>query len=331
MPKKILIIGAGQAGGWAAMALRNNGFEGKLVIFGDEAHPPYERPPLSKGILLGLKTPESTYIWSQKKLAAANIDLHLGQQISAIDRTRKQAELWNGCVEPYGQLIIATGSRVKKLAFEGDHFSNIHYLRRIDDATTLGNALVPTSNLLVVGGGWIGLEVSAAARMKGLNVTLIEAGTQLCARALPRDLSEFLSDEHTRRGVSVRFGTTIQKITGRDKGEFAHLSNGEVIPISAVAIGIGVTPNVELARKAGLDVENGILVDEFGRTSDPFIFAAGDVTNQIHRFTGGRIRLESWENAQNQAIAVAKGIMGKFDSPRDDVPWFWSDQYDPLK
>ena len=323
----IVVIGAGQAGGWAARMLRDEGFEGPVTVIGDEPYPPYERPPLSKDVLLGKEPAESSYLWPEGSFDELGIELRTGVEATAIDRESGTIALSDGSSIAYGKLLIATGGRVRKLPVEGAELDGVHYLRGIDDSAAIRADLGEGANLVVIGGGWIGLEVAAAARMLGAEVTVVEALDTLCARALTPDMAAYLLDLHRGRGVDVRLGTTIEALTGEGRVNGARLSGGEILPATAVVIGIGIVPNVELAEAAGLAVDNGIEVDALCRTSDPDIFAAGDVTNHPNDLLGRNVRLESWENAQNQGIAAAKAMLGG-ETPYCEIPWFWSDQYD---
>src|SRR5215213_1090002 len=326
MAENFVIVGAGQAGGWAATTLRQQGFIGAITLIGEEAYPPYERPPLSKEVLLGSKPPESTYLWPGDKLADLNLDLRTGVRVTALQRERQELALRSGETLRYDRLLLATGSRVRRLNFPGCDLSGVHYLRTIDDALAIQRDLTPNTRLLVVGGGWIGLETAASARKRGAEVTIVEATDQLCSRVLPKGLANYLLDRHRAQGVEVHLGATVMALQGADRVVSARLSRGEELPVSVVVIGVGVEPNVELGRDAGLEVNNGIVVDASGRTSDPLIYAAGDVTNQPNDFLSRRVRLESWANAQNQAIAAAKAMLGQ-PIAYHDIPWFWSDQY----
>jgi 3-phenylpropionate/trans-cinnamate dioxygenase ferredoxin reductase subunit len=324
MTETYVIIGAAQAGGWAAKTLRDQGFTGRVMLIGDEPHPPHERPPLSKDVLLGVKPPESTHLWPPEKLA--NIEIKLGVRAERIDRAQRQIVLANGETLTYDRLLIATGSRVRRLNTPGADLPGVHYLRTIADTMAIKRELGPETKLIVVGGGWIGLETAAAARKHGAQVTVVEMAGQLCNRALPRGLADYLQARHEAQGVVVRLNTTVAKFEGAGKVERAVLASGETLPATMVVIGIGVVPNSELAQAAGLAVDNGIVTDACGRTDDPLIFAAGDVTNHANEFLRRRVRLESWANAQNQAIAAAKAMLGKKE-PYVEIPWFWSDQY----
>jgi 3-phenylpropionate/trans-cinnamate dioxygenase ferredoxin reductase component len=321
-----VVVGAGQAGGWAAKTLRDQKFAGQIILVGEEPHPPYERPPLSKDVLLGTRAPESTYLWTTTKLAELKIDLRMGCRAIRIDRKNNTITLSGGDTIAYDRLLITTGSRVRKLGTPGAYLQRIYYMRGINDAVAINQSLVAGSRLLVVGGGWIGLEVAAAARQRNVDVTLIEAANQLCARVLPAHVARYLQQQHQCRGVRILLNTTVRKFEGERQLECAELSNGEMIYAGAAVIGVGVVPNSEIAHNAGLHTDNGIVVDVSGRTSDASIFAAGDVANQPNGL-GDRIRLESWSNAQNHAISTAKAMLGA-EVTYNNIPYFWSDQYD---
>ena len=323
----IVVIGAGQAGGWAARTLRDEGFEGPVTVIGEEPYPPYERPPLSKEVLLGKEPAESSYLWPEGSFDELGIELRTGVEATAIDRETRTVSLSDGGSTVYDKLLIATGGRVRKLPIAGAQLDGVHYLRGIDDSAAIRADLGEGAKLLVIGGGWIGLEVAAAGRVLGADVTVVEALDMLCARALTPDMAACLLEVHRERGVDVRLGATIEALTGEGRVSGARLSGGETLPATAVVIGIGIVPNVQLAEAAGLEVDNGIKVDALCRTSDPDVFAAGDVTNHPNDLLGRSIRLESWENAQNQGIAAAKAMLGG-ETPYCEIPWFWSDQYD---
>jgi 3-phenylpropionate/trans-cinnamate dioxygenase ferredoxin reductase subunit len=223
--------------------------------------------------------------------------------------------------------MIATGARPRNLPIHGTELKGVHYLRYIGDALVIRERLQPGETIVVIGGGWIGLEVAAAARQRGANAVVIEFADRLCARALSPDMSEAILDLHKKHGVDVRLKKTVVRFEGDGALERVVLDDGMDIAARCAVIGIGVVSNFELAAEAGLDVDDGIVVDDTGRTSDPDIYAAGDVTKHPNSHLGRRIRLESWENAQNQAIAAAKAMLGK-PEPYSEIPWFWSDQYD---
>lgn len=321
-----LIVGGGQAAAWLAKTLRRDNADARIVVVADEASAPYERPPLSKEVLKGEALPESTILLTRAQAAELAIELKTSETVTAIDRAAKTVQLASGARLGYSKLFLATGSRVRRLPLDKLPQERVFYLRTLDDAVRLREALADSQRALIIGGGWIGLEAAAVLRAQGKQVTIIEMGERLCARAAPPVVSEYLQQLHQGRGVDIHTSTRAE-LSWRDNVIEAHTDKGEVINADLVIVAVGILPNVELAADAGLDVDNGIVVDEFGRTSDAAILAVGDVTNHPSRFLGKRVRLESWDNAQNQAIAVAKAI----DSPVDayaEVPWFWSDQYD---
>ncbi|QEE24040.1 ferredoxin-NAD reductase [Rhodanobacter glycinis] len=322
-----VIIGAGQAGAWVARSLRNSAFKGRIVLIGDEDAAPYERPPLSKEVLKGEPLPDSCTVLKHEAAAEAEVELWLGESVKRIDREAHLVLCASGREITYDKLFIATGSRVRMLPTTGLPQDRVFYLRTLHDAERLHQAMMRSQRVLIVGGGWIGLEVAAVARGMGKQVTVIEMAPRLCARAAPPAVSDYLQNLHARHGVDVYLDTRATLSWDGSKLE-ADTGNGKA-PIAAdmVVIAAGIVPNVELATECGLAVDNGIVVDDQGRTSDPDIFAAGDVTNHPNRHAGMRLRLESWENAQNQAIAAAHAAL-ELDGCYDEIPWFWSDQYD---
>ena len=322
----IIIVGAGQAGGCAARALRENGFGSRIRLFGEEPYAPYERPPLSKDVLQGLAASDSSGLWTAAEQMSLNLDCHFGEAVVRIDRERKEVITHDETAYAYDRLLLTTGSRVRRLAIPGADSENVHYLRGIGDAEAIRAQLAPGARLLVIGAGWIGLEVAASARAMGADVVVIDGGPYPCARVLPEDLGHYFLRLHTGNGVRLLMKTTIERLEGATAATKAVLSTGEVLPVTAVVVGIGVIPNDELAAAAGLDTANGIIVDEFGRTSDSSIFAAGDVARQPAE-NGGTVRHETSANAQNHAIAVAKSMLDQGEAFRD-IPSFWSDQYD---
>lgn len=325
--RTFLIIGGGQSGGWAARTLRGEGFEGRVLLIADEPFIPYERPPLTKQVLLGDQPAESTYLWPAESYDELNIELRLGVQATRISPPEHTIEIDGGETIPYDRLMIATGARVRRLAVAGAELAGVHYLRGIGDAEAIRADLTDGARVTVIGGGWIGLEVAAAATRLGGRVTVVEALGQLCGRALTPDLVDWVAALHRGHGVEIRLETSLERFEGDGRVARAVLSDGTSIETDLAVIGIGVVPNVELAAEAGLAVDNGIKVDDMGRGSDPDIFAAGDVTNHPNALLGRRIRLESWENAQNQAIAAAKAMLDR-GTAYAEIPWFWSDQYD---
>lgn len=326
-PRTIVIVGAGQAGGWAARTLRSEGFDGRVVLIGDEAHPPYERPPLSKVVLAGEAAPESVHLLDTATLASLSVEWLGSARVARLDRAGRHVQLAGGNTIAYDKLILCTGGRARMLDVPGADLPGVHTLRTIDDAQRLGPALRPGARVVVVGGGWIGLEVAATARKRGAEVTVIEAMRRLCERSVPTELSEHLLELHAARGTEVLLDTGVTGISAIASGGLRlRLSNGREIDCDVAVVGIGLVPNDELARVAGLDCDGGVLVDAQCRTSDPDIFAAGDVAVARNGWAGRRMRLESWQNAQEQGIAAAKSALGR-EVHYDPLPWFWSDQH----
>ena len=324
--QSFVIVGAGQAGAWTAMTLRREGFAGRVVLIGEEPHPPYERPPLSKTALVEGTFLEGT-ILTPADAEAAGIELWLETRVTAIERSAATVRCADGRVLAYDRLVLTTGGAPRLPPFARDVVSaRLHVLRTREDAARLSAALKPARRVIVIGGGWIGLETAASCRTLGVEVTLLEAADRLCARSLPAAVSDYLRGLHERHGVTFVFGARCEAIEPSEDGIAVRLEGGARITADHLVIGIGISPNVALAEAAGLALANGILVDRRGVTSDPNISAAGDVACHPSRFARGLVRLECWANAQNQAIAMAKAALGT-GGDYDEVPWFWSDQY----
>lgn len=327
--RTFVIIGAGQAGAWAIYALRDEAeFEGKIVLIGEEDYIPYERPPLSKSAMLGDTSVEDAYFWPREKYDEWNVEMRLGTRAESIDRAAKSVMLSDGETVSYDRLLIATGTRPRLLPIDGKDLGGVHYLRTIADTLAIQNDIPDGGSALIVGGGWIGLEVAGALAKRNCKAIVVELADRLCGRAVPPEISDWLLSFHQGHGVDVRLNTGVERLIGENgKLTGAELPGGEIIDCSLAIIGIGVLPNSEIAEAAGLDIDNGVVVDAQGRTSDPDIFAAGDLTNHPNALLGRRIRLESWENAQNQARVAAKAMAGKGEDYAE-IPWFWSDQFD---
>ncbi|MGC1305033.1 MAG: FAD-dependent oxidoreductase [Caulobacteraceae bacterium] len=321
-----VIVGGGQAGAWIARTLRSEGFNGPVVLIGEERLLPYERPPLSKSVLLGVAAAGDGVLLTEAQAHALRINVQLNRKVVQIDRTRQAITCSDGAVIVYAALFLTTGSRPRRLP-DADRLdpARVHYLRTQDDAQRLKAALVPGRRLAVLGGGWIGLEVAATARSLGAQVTVLEAGERVCSRSAPAVVSHYLQALHRDRGVDLRTACTVSGVTTSAEVRL-DLADGRTVTADEILVGIGVHPNVELGADCGLELDNGVVVDATGRTSDPYIFAAGDVTSRFCRFARRRVRLESFANAQSQAVVAAKAALGQTAS-YDEVPWLWSDQY----
>ena len=332
MTHPILIIGAGQAAVQTAEALRAGGFEGPITLLGDEPHGPYHRPPLSKAWLAGEMEAAQLVMRAPEMLARKNIELRTGTRVTAIDRAAKTVQLADGSTLPYGGLALATGSTPRSLPLPGGTAQGVLALRGRDDASAIAARMAVCLDkklpLVVIGGGVIGLEVAATARKKGLAVTVLEGAPRLLGRMLQPLLSDWYAELHRSHGVQLVLGAQIAAIehdaTNTVTG--VRLNDGTVYPAGLVVVGIGVNPNDELARAAGLECERGIVVDACGRTSDPSIVAAGDCTAR-RLPDGSLLRLESVQNATEQGKSAAAALLGQ-ERPFTATPWFWSDQYD---
>lgn len=321
-----VIVGAGQAGGDLASALRQFGYGGRIVLVGDEAAVPYRRPPLSKAFLSGEVSEESLYIKTREAYAKHDIELRTGLRVQAIDRAARSLKLSDGSSLAYDKLALTTGGRARRLDLPGADQPNVHYVRTIDDIRRLREQFTAGKRLVIVGGGYIGLEAAAVGIKKGLQVTLVEALPRLLARVTGPELSQYYERVHRGHGVDIRFGAGVQALEGGSQVDAVVLQDGTRVPADVVIVGIGLIPNTELAQQAGLAVDNGILVDLYAQTEDPDIVAAGDCTNHDNGFLGRRLRLESVPNASEQARVAAASICGQ-RVPHASVPWFWSDQY----
>jgi len=323
----IIVAGAGQAGGWAARTLRKEGFGGRVVLVGDESHPPYERPPLSKAVLTGEKPIESTHLFGANDLADLALDWRGNVRITALQPEAKRVTLNGGETLRYDALIFCTGGRARELSVPGADLPGIYRLRTLDDALALRPLLQSGASLVVIGGGWIGLEVAATCRKMGGHATVVESARRLCERTVPPDVSAYLAELHASHGVPVLLGAEVTGFTRPAGGELAvTLRDGRELVCDAVVTGVGLIPNDDVARAAGIACDGGIIVDEQCRTSDPSIFAAGDVAAAHNAWAGRRLRLESWQNAQEQGICAAKAALGQAVQYRP-LPWFWSDQH----
>jgi 3-phenylpropionate/trans-cinnamate dioxygenase ferredoxin reductase subunit len=324
----MVIIGAGEAGTRAAMELRIQGWTGAITLIGEEKQVPYERPPLSKECLTIKGEPLAINIISQEELLKHDINFLSGRMVEEIDRNNKLVKLADGQWIGYERLLLATGARPRKLSVEGIEHSNVLYLRTFADALKLRSHLQPHKKIVVIGGGFIGLEVAASATKNGCSVTLIEVGPRILMRGVPEEIAQIVEARHCKAGVVFKFGVGIRKIETSDVGLSVVLADGSFVDCDMVLVGIGAIPETTLAAQCRLEIDNGISVSEMLVTSDPHIFAAGDCCSFPHRlYEGKKIRLEAWRNAKDQGIHVAKSMLGSFD-PYVAIPWFWSDQYE---
>ncbi|MBS0410510.1 MAG: FAD-dependent oxidoreductase [Proteobacteria bacterium] len=323
----VVIVGAGHAGGTAAALLRQYGYEGAITVVGDEPIAPYQRPPLSKAWLKGEADADSLALRPVSFYAEHNIDLVLNVAVTAIDRAAKTVALADGRALPYQHLIIATGARARSLPLPGADLAGVFVLRSAADAESLKAALGPGKRLAVVGGGYIGLEAAASARALGADAVVIEAAPRILARSSCQELSDFFMAYHKARGVGFELSASIVSFEGAGHVTGVKLADGRVIACDDVVVGVGVIPNDELAQAAGLKCANGIEVDVDARTSDPSVFAIGDVTQRPLPLYARSHRLESVANALEQAKQAASAITGR-PAPPHEVTWNWSDQYD---
>lgn len=323
-----IIIGGSHAAAQLAPSLRQEGWEGKILVITDDSYLPYHRPPLSKAYLSGEKDAASLLIRAEAMYEKFNIDFMLNTRVEKIDRENKSVTLDNGETLEYTKLALCTGARVRKLPIPGADLKAVHYLRDIADAEAIKQNIKPGGKAVIVGGGYIGLETAALLRKIGVNVCLLETMDRVLERVTSAEISEFYARVHSEEGVEIKTGVMATEIAGSDERAVAVVCNtGEQVEADLVIIGIGVIPNTELAENCGLDVDNGILVNEFAQTSDEDIVAAGDCTNHPNPIYGRNIRLESVPNATEQAKAAAASICGN-QKAYGTLPWFWSDQYD---
>jgi len=327
MSEHCIVIGASHAAAQLVSSLRQEGWEGKISIVGDEPYLPYHRPPLSKAFFVGEKTEEDLLIRAADFYTKNKVDLLLGSRVSRIDRDAKKIILEDDAEIPYTKLVLTTGARVRKIPFVGSELAGVFYMRDLNDVKQTHKFTGPGKSAVIIGGGYIGLETAASLRKIGMNVTVIEAMSRVLQRVTAPEVSAFYTRIHTEEGVDIRTEAGVDAITGEQHVEGVRLADGSTIPADLVIIGVGVLPNVELAEAAGLTIDNGIVVDEFATTNDSDIFAAGDCSNHYNPIYKRQLRLESVQNATDQAKIAAKAICGKPEVYRA-LPWFWSDQYD---
>ncbi|TAM12489.1 MAG: pyridine nucleotide-disulfide oxidoreductase [Nevskiaceae bacterium] len=321
------IVGAGQAGAELAKTLRKRGFGGHVLLLGDEPHLPYRRPPLSKAYLAGKAAPDSFVLIREAQLEKERIEYVRGVRVEKIDRATRTLHLSNGQTRHYDKLALTTGGRPRPLPLEGANGDNVFALRRLVDVDRLRPELQAGRRVVIVGGGFIGLEVAAVLGKLGLEVTVLEGLPRVLSRVTGEEMSAFYEHKHRSAGVDLRTGAKLAGFVGAPRVTAVKLDDGTEIPADVVLVGIGQLPNVELAQDAGVKVDNGIVVDEYAQSSDPDIVAAGDCANFPNRLYGRRLRLESVQNAMDQSRVAAATMMGAREA-YDALPWFWSDQYD---
>lgn len=320
--KNVVLVGAGQASAVAARTLRRRGYDGTITVVGDEPHPPYQRPPLSKEYLIDGEA-DDLYLLAEEWCAAQRIELILGRPVRRVSPGEAGVELADGRVLPADAVLLATGGRPRRLASDSDR---VTYLRTKDDADRLRAQLVPGARVVVIGAGFIGSEVAAGARRRGADVTVVETLSVPLQRVLGAEVGAACAHLHRAHGVTLRLGESVVSVV--DASDCAVVTtSGARLEADVVVVGIGIEPNVDVARASGLAVDNGVLVDAHCRTSNPGVFAAGDVANHDHPLFGERLRVEHFDNANRQAAAAANAMLGR-GTPFADPHWFWSDQYD---
>jgi 3-phenylpropionate/trans-cinnamate dioxygenase ferredoxin reductase subunit len=322
-----VIVGAGLAGARAAQTLREEGFDGGIVVVGDEPDRPYERPPLSKGLLTGSAEPDSVFVHDAGWYAEHDVDLRTDARAVAVDRSAKVVRLADGEHIAYDRLLLATGATPRDLAAPGADLDGVLRLRTLADSRRIAAALVDGAHVVIVGAGWIGLEVAAAARQRGATVDVVETAALPLRRVLGDEIARVFANLHRDHGVTFHFDAEVREIRGDVRASSVLLADGTELPADAVVVAVGVRPNTDLAAAAGLAVENGILVDASLRTADPDVHAAGDVANAYHPVLRRRLRVEHWANALHSGAAAARAMLGQPVS-YDDLPYFYTDQYD---
>jgi 3-phenylpropionate/trans-cinnamate dioxygenase ferredoxin reductase subunit len=322
----VVIIGAGQAGLQVAVSLRELHYDGRVVLVGDEPHVPYQRPPLSKGYLLGEASEAQLALRPGTFFAQHRIELITGKRAVAIDRTRRMVALEDDEVIEYDHLVLASGARNRPLPIPGANLQNVFFLRTLDEASALRARMATAKTAVVIGAGFIGLEFAASAAKQGLSVTVLDVADRPMARAVSKTMSAVFTREHEKAGMRLLFNTQVMHLLGNDSVTAVETVDGQILPADLVVIGIGVIPNVELAATCDLPIENGVVVNELLETSDPYISAIGDVAAYASPYASTpRVRLESVQNACDQARCVASRIVGK-PAPYAALPWFWSNQ-----
>ena len=322
-----VVIGGGHAAGQAVASLRQEGFEGEIVVIGDEPFLPYQRPPLSKQYLSGEQGLDRVYLRPEKFYEERNITLKLGVRVESLDCGAHTVVTSTGETISYDKALLCTGSRPRLLNAPGIDLAGIHYLRGIADVDGIRTEMADAKTMIIVGGGYIGLEVAAVTRTAGLEVSVLEMESRILNRVTTPTMSEFYTQLHEGRGVKILTDTAVSGFEGDGRVSAAVTATGEKLPADIVIVGIGILPNIELAEAAGLDCDNGIVVDERCATSNPDVYAAGDCTNHPNPLLNRRLRLESVPNAMEQARVAAANLLGG-DKSYAAIPWFWSDQYE---
>jgi len=325
--EKVVIAGAGHAAGQVVATLKQKKFAGQIVLLGDENWYPYQRPPLSKKFLAGELPAERLYIKPPGFYEEENIVVRLGTRVSAIDRATHTVQTDSGEDFVYDKLILALGSKPRRIGVPGADLAGVHYLRDIDDVTGIRESMLPGGNITIIGAGYIGLEVAAVTRKLGMNVTVIELADRVMSRVVSPQMSEYYEQQHRKQGVKLLLSTGVESIGGEQSVQSVQTIGAGSIRADLVVVGIGIVPNTEIAVAAGLEIDDGIKVDDRCFTSDPDILAVGDCTSHPNGILGRRLRLESVHNALEQAKTAASNILGD-DIRYSQVPWFWSDQYD---
>ncbi len=327
MAETIVIAGAGHGAGQVVATLKQKKFAGRIILIGDEAQLPYQRPPLSKKFLSGDLDAERLHFKPASFYDDSKIDVHLNTRIEHIDRAGKKIITSDGAEFAYDKLVLALGSRVRKIEVPGHDLPGVHYLRSISDVEAIRSKMSGNKRVVIVGAGYIGLEVAAVCRMQGLDVTVIEMADRVLSRVVSPNVSDYYQLEHAKHGVKLMLSTGLAAFEGKRRVKRAITDDGQEIAADFAVVGIGILPNSEIAAAAGLDVINGIVVDDTCRTTDPDVYAIGDCTFHPNTIYGRLLRLESVHNALEQAKTAASNICG-VESHYSEVPWFWSDQYE---
>jgi len=327
MVDTVVIAGAGHGAGQVVATLKQKRFAGKIILIGDEAQLPYQRPPLSKKFLSGDLDAERLHFKPPSFYDDPQINVHLNTRIERIDRAGKEVIASDGVKFTYDKLVLALGSRVRKIEVPGHDLPGIHYLRSIADVEAIRSKLSGNKNVVIVGAGYIGLEVAAVCRQRGLDVTVVEIADRVLSRVVSPNVSDYYQLEHTKHGVKLLLSTGLAAFEGKRHVKRVITDDGQEIPADFAVVGVGILPNSEIAEAAGLDVINGIIVDDTCRTADPDVYAIGDCTSHPNTIYGRLLRLESVHNALEQAKTAASNICG-VESHYSQVPWFWSDQYE---